>query len=278
MIQKYRLNIQAVFSTVLKEFTMELRLRFNEDAENYDRARPSYPAELFRDIIDYSGIGKSSNILEIGIGTGQATLSFLELGCNITAVELGSDLAEYARAKFAGQENLSIINADFIEADLKSGRYDLIYCATAFHWLPQTEAYTKIKKLLKPGGTLALFWNHPFPNRADDEVNMASRRVYDKYRPSDKPLTEFSEKDLEMRKAELRQNGFAGVEAKLYMRTRTLTSREYIALINTYSDHRALPDAIRLAFEEEMLAAVDALGEKINIYDTIDLYLAKNEK
>lgn len=254
---------------------MELRLKFNEDAENYDKARPAYPTELFDDIIAYSNINEKSNILEIGIGTGQATLPFLSLGCNVTAVELGSDLAEYVRAKFSNYQNLYVINADFIEADLKSGSYDLIYCATAFHWLPQEEAYNKIKKLLKPNGTLALFWNHPFPNRRDDEVNMANKRVYDKYRPSDKPLTEFSEKDLEKHRTELEQNGFTSVEAKLYKRTRTLSSQEYIALINTYSDHRALPDDIRLTFEKEMISAVDSLGGKINIYDTIDLYLTK---
>ena len=254
---------------------MELRLKFNEDAENYDKSRPSYPDELFDDIIAYSNIDEKSNILEIGIGTGQATLPFLTLGCNITAVELGSDLAEYTSAKFSSFDKLNIINADFIEADLKSGYYDLIYCATAFHWLPPEEAYRKIKKLLKPNGVLALFWNHPFPNRDDDEVNMASRRIYDQYRPTDKPIIEFCEKDLEKRKSALEENGFRCAEAKLYKRTRTLTSQEYIALINTYSDHRALPDDIRLPFEKEMRSAINALGGKINIYDTIDLYLAK---
>lgn len=255
---------------------MDLRLKFNEDAANYDKARPSYPAELFNDIIAYSGINKSSNVLEIGIGTGQATLPFLELGCNVTAVELGSDLAEYTRFRFSAYRNLNVINADYIDADLENGCYDLIYSATAFHWLPQAQAYDKVKKLLKPNGTLALFWNHPFPNRTNDEVNMASRRVYDKYRPTDKPLTEFSEMDLEKRKTELMQNGFANVEAMLYKRTRTLTAPEYIALINTYSDHRALPDNIKIAFEKEMLSAINALGGNINIYDSIDLYLSKN--
>ena len=255
---------------------MELKFTFNEDAENYDKARPLYPAELFDDILAYSGINKNSNVLEIGIGTGQATLPFLMLGCNVTAVELGSDLAEFAKKKFSSYNNFSIINADFIEADLKNGCYDLIYCATAFHWLPQEKAYNKIKKLLAPNGTLALFWNHPFPNREDDEVNMASKRIYDKYRPTNKPITEFCEKDLQKRKSELKQNGFKCVKSKLYKRTRTLTAQEYIALINTYSDHRALPDDIRLPFENEMRSAINSLGGKINIYDTIDLYLAKN--
>ena len=48
-------------------------------------------------------------------------------------------------------------------------------------------------------------------------------------------------------------------------------------LIRTYSDHNALPEQKRLAFEQEMKQAIDEVGGKINIYDTIDLYLAKNK-
>lgn len=257
---------------------MDLRFKFNEDAVNYDKSRPSYPAELFNDIIAYSGIDEKSNVLEIGIGTGQATLPFLELGCSVTAVELGRNLAEYSKAKFSVFDNLHIINNDFIKTDLPNGFYDLVFCATAFHWLPKEEAYNKIKNILKPGGTVALFWNHPFPNREDDEVNMASKRVYDKYRPTDKPITEFSEKDLKKYEDELRDFKFADIKSKLYRRTRTLSTEEYISLLNTYSDHRALPTNIKFAFEKEMKSTVNALGGKINIYDTIDLYLAKNLK
>nr|WP_312576947.1 hypothetical protein [Sedimentibacter sp.] len=56
---------------------MDLRLKFNEDETNYDCFRPTYPDELFQDIIDYSSINGESNSLEIGIGTGQATKSIL---------------------------------------------------------------------------------------------------------------------------------------------------------------------------------------------------------
>lgn len=55
---------------------MDLRMKFNEDEENYDKYRPSYVKELYQDIINYSGICKGSEVLEIGIGTGQATLPF----------------------------------------------------------------------------------------------------------------------------------------------------------------------------------------------------------
>ncbi len=52
---------------------MELRLKFNEDEQNYDRFRRSgYPDALMQDVIESFHAGGQSRILEIGIGTGQA--------------------------------------------------------------------------------------------------------------------------------------------------------------------------------------------------------------
>lgn len=164
---------------------MDLRLKFNEDETNYDCFRPTYPDELFRDIINYSSINEESNSLEIGIGTGQATKSILQTGCSVTAIELGDKLSNFVKNKFRKHSNFNVINADFMMLQLKSNSYDLVYCATAFHWLPLEEGYRKVNDILKSGSTIALFWNHPFPNRKDDISNKVNRQVYDKYRPSD---------------------------------------------------------------------------------------------
>lgn len=58
-------------------------------------------------------------------------------------------------------------------------------------------------------------------------------------------------------------------------RTRTLSSDDYIGLLNTYSDHRAMEPTAKAAFEREMKACLDQTGGFIRIYDTIDLYLAR---
>lgn len=254
---------------------MDLRLTFNEDETNYDRFRPTYPDELFTDIIRYSTVHEGSNSLEIGIGTGQATAPFLQMGCKVTAVELGDKLSDFVRRKFKKYNNFTVTTADFMALSLQPNSYDLVYCATAFHWLPMEQGYNKVKDILKHDGTVALFWNHPFPNRQDDRSNIVNRRVYEKYRPTDKKIAEFSEKDCEQRVSQLERFGFKDIEAKLYHRVRTLTSASYIALLNTYSDHRALDIKIKEAFEKEMKASIDSIGGKINIYDTIDLYLAR---
>lgn len=252
---------------------MELRRTFNTDEYNYDKSRPDYPKELFFDIFEYINLSENSNVLEIGIGTGQATLPFLNKGCNVTAVELGDKLARYCAQKFSHFDNFSIINSDFIEADLPEKSFDLIYSATAFHWIPKHDGYAKIKSLLKPDGAVALFWNHPFVSSVSDETNLASMAVYEKYRPNDKTTVEFDSIKCQEQINELKQYGFTNIKSKVYKRIRRLTSEEYISLIKTYSDHNALPEKVRKAFENDMRQAIDSVGMVINIYDTIDLYL-----
>lgn len=55
---------------------MDKRLTFNEDVENYDKWRPTYCDQLFKDILEYSQVENGKKVIEIGIGTGQATKPF----------------------------------------------------------------------------------------------------------------------------------------------------------------------------------------------------------
>lgn len=252
---------------------MDLRTTFNEDEYNYDKARPDYPDELFEDIFRYIDLSENSNALEIGIGTGQATLPFLNKGCNVTAVEFGDRLAKYCQQKFSEFSNFNIINSDFTTANLPENSFDLIYSATAFHWIPKDRGYAKIKSLLKHGGVVALFWNHPFVSNTSDETNLASMSVYKKYRPDDETPAEFDLSDCQKQISELKQYGFKNIKLKVYKRTRKLTSEEYISLIKTYSNHNALPEKVQKAFERDMKQAINNTGRIISIYDTIDLYL-----
>ena len=76
-----------------------LRAIFDGDSSLYDRARPDYPAELFADLTELTGLGPGSTVIEIGPGTGQATRSLVAIGAEVTAVELGSNLSDVLRAK-----------------------------------------------------------------------------------------------------------------------------------------------------------------------------------
>jgi len=253
---------------------MDLRFTFNEDVLNYDKMRPTYVKELYEDTIQFSNLDNNKNALEIGIGTGQATLPFLNTGCTLTAVELGKDMAEFTKEKFAKFYNFNVINSDFESIHLENNHYDFIYSATAFHWIPQEVGYTKVFNLLKSGGTAALFWNHP--SRADDTLDFAMQAVYNQYRPTHhSTVHRFSKNKCKEIAETIKQYGFVDVEYRLYHQTRVLDASQYISLLNTYSDHRASPDEIRVLVESELSNVINNFGGKIDIKDTIDLYLAR---
>ncbi len=256
---------------------MDKRLTFNEDIENYEKWRPTYCDELFKDIIAYSQIEQGKKAIEIGIGTGQATRHLLETGCELTAIELGKDLAEYSKLKFQEYKNFTVCNTAFEEYEYSEGSIDLIYSATAFHWIPEEVGYPKVSKLLKPNGTLALFWNRPFVSRDDDELHQNIQSIYQKYRPSNSNIMEHDAERYECLKKTIQAYGFSELEFKLYHLTRTFSSSDYIALLNTYSDHRAMPSTTRVLFEKEIREAILRYGDVLNVYDTIDLYLARKE-
>jgi len=92
---------------------IQLREVFDTVAALYDRARPRYPSALFDDLAELTGIRSGARVLEIGPGTGQATLTLATRGYSITAVELGRHLAAHARDKMASFAGVQIENADF---------------------------------------------------------------------------------------------------------------------------------------------------------------------
>ena len=246
---------------------------FDSVTADYDRWRPDYPAALYRDLLALCPLNEASRALEIGIGTGQATRPILETGCAVTAVEPGAQLTQFVRAKFAEYPRFQAENARFEEFSASPGSFDLIYAATAFHWVDPEVGYPKVLALLKPGGVFARFANHPYngENAAQFEAIQA---VYARHRKGGKPPRRFAEADAQTLAALPEQYGFVQTSYRLYARTRSFTGEEYTGLLNTYSDNLAMEEASRQRFYAEIRAAIEQTGGIIEIHDTIDLELA----
>ena len=69
---------------------------FDDDADLYDRMRPPYPDAMFDNLALLTGTGDAAEVMEIGCGTGQATVGLAARGWRVTAVEPGVRLAEVA--------------------------------------------------------------------------------------------------------------------------------------------------------------------------------------
>jgi SAM-dependent methyltransferase len=105
-----------------------LRWTFDSAADLYDAARPSYPSELFDDLIELAGLEPGDRLLEIGCATGKATRSLLDRGFSIVCVEMGAELAAQARRNLAGLP-AEIHVAQFEAWQAEPERFDLVYAA-----------------------------------------------------------------------------------------------------------------------------------------------------
>lgn len=252
-----------------------LEWTFNTEAQKYEKIRPDYILELYQDIFHYIPIDQSSTVVEIGIGGGQATLPFLKTGCKLIAVEYGENLAVLCQHKFKDFSNFSIHIGKFENFTYENDSCDLIYSASAFHWIPEKIGYKKVFEMLKSGGVFARFANHPYKDISRDELWQAIQQLYAFYLPNSPAPNQYGESNAKEYADIARKYGFHDICYKLYHRTRTFTSREYTLLLGTYSDHIAMEKNARKRFFLEIEKTIDNYGGQITIYDTIDLQLAR---
>ena len=172
-----------------------LEWTFNTQAQNYEKMRPGYVNELYEDIFKYIPIDESSNVIEVGIGGGQSTLPILETGCKLTAVEYGANLAELCRDKFKEFPNFVAITARFEDFEYDDNACDLIYSASAFHWIPEEIGYTKVFNMLRKGGAFARFADHPYRDKGREELHNALQKIYSVYMPGSLASSEYSKDD-----------------------------------------------------------------------------------
>jgi len=262
---------------------MDKRLMFNEDAANYDKWRPRYCDELFLDIIRYSRLDTEKHVVEIGCGTGQATEPILKTGCSVTAIELGEKLALFAHTKFESYRKFKVFNVAFEDFKYEHDSVDLVYSATAFHWIPKEIGYPKCFEMLKKDGAIALFWNRPGKN--DDLLDQKLQEIYSRYtaegkfvgagNQSGKKRAENKEERYALISNTIHNYGFIDLETHVYQQTRTFSAENYISLLDTYSDHISMLAKEKERLYDEIKTAINSFGGIIDITDTIDLYLAR---
>ena len=256
---------------------------FDTVASKYERMRPGYAEDLYKQIFDYCPIDERSKLIEVGIGGGQATPPFLEKKCHITAIEYGKNLADICREKFKDYTGFNVITSQFEDVEFKDNAYDLIYSASAFHWIPEEIGYTKVYQALKLGGVFARFANHPFRCKNEPELASAIDASYEKYyykfyNKKAEQIKEYSEEDAKERAYLAEKYGFSDIQYSLFYRIREFTAEEYVELLGTYSDHIAIDEEIRTLFFKDIENIINSFNGIIKIYDTMDLQLARKVK
>ncbi|MEU8657569.1 class I SAM-dependent methyltransferase [Actinoplanes philippinensis] len=245
--------------------TRERAQVFGELAEEYDRVRPSYPADLATEILELAGPGP---VLEVGAGTGKASALFAAHDIDLTCLEPDPRMATVLRRTVPG---VPVIESTF-ERWTPDRAYGLVISAQAWHWVDPARRNALAFAALAPGGLLAPFWNvFLLPDRelytalaeVDARHGLTGEQSPHSLHADDLPDTPrpFAEQWPDLAGIE---ELFTDLRTLRYRSARSYTPTEYRAHLHSISLYRMLDEPRRHTVIDETVAVVEAHGATID--------------
>ena len=197
-----------------------------------------------------------TRVLEVGAGTGQATEVLARGDLRITAVEPGAAMADVLRRK--NLPGVTVVESrfeDFVPQD-----HDVVLAAQAWHWI---DPATKHALAAAAAPNLVIIYNI-----ADFEVGLRAEldAAYAAHFVGDPARLQPAIDHRAKYDTEIRESGmFAPPRITELAWTQRYTTRQYLDLISTYSDHAVLPPENRDALFTAIAAVIDRAGGEIVI-------------
>ena len=242
------------------------RLVFGDDAEQYDRVRPSYPAQLINDVVALVGV--PCRAVDAGCGTGKATVMLAERGVAGVGVEPDHAMADVARRKLSAYPAWRVEVADFEEWEPARGeRFDLVTCAQAWHWVDRERGTKRAELLLRRGGWLAIFGRVPDPR--DTPLRREIDAIYAELAPKPSAVSQAPQERVTPGSA------FRSPLKQEYPGFRDYSADEWVALMETSSDHKILPERDRRLLLSRVRDAILEHGGTYRHHDVCRLWAAE---
>ncbi|MFB6888700.1 class I SAM-dependent methyltransferase [Kitasatospora sp. NPDC056327] len=237
--------------TDLQEFR-KLAESFGSVAAEYDRARPSYPQELFDGLERLAGRSlRGARVLDVGAGTGISTRLLAARGADVVGVEPNEGMAAQFLASGPG---LALVKGSGDELPFHDRSADVITYAQAFHWTRPERSVPEAVRVLRPGGALAAWWNVldadvPWVRDANARLSVAFPEAYRQFGELDAVAEQWAPYGLETATVVLRWERRVTVDHVIA----DLSSRSYVAALGAGRRREVLEgerEALRSAFPD----------------------------
>jgi SAM-dependent methyltransferase len=129
---------------------------FDQGADVYEQARPSYPPDAVAWLAEHLQIGTGTRVADIAAGTGKLTRLLTPLGPRLVAVEPVIGMRTTFTEMCPG---VPMVASTAEQLPFAGGALDAITVAQGFHWFDGPVALAEFARVLRPGGRLGLVWN-----------------------------------------------------------------------------------------------------------------------
>ncbi|WP_328535118.1 class I SAM-dependent methyltransferase [Streptomyces sp. NBC_00344] len=255
---------------------------FGEVAELYDASRPGYADTMVTEVLEYAALGDRAAV-EVGAGTGKATVPFAALGIPLVCVEPDARMAEVLRRNVAGYPNVRVEVGDFEQWQPGSRRYGLLFAASAWNFLDHDRRWGLVHAALAPGSAVALVRNPHGVHDAGLRAELAG--IGDRHGITGSPHRflasdiaggEPGNWDQAWPDTECRRDGrFTDLRSVRFREDLRYDTDRYLGYLSSLSAYRILPDDHREQALAEAGRLLDAHGGGIDVLQVTDVFLAR---
>ncbi len=140
-------------------------------AQDWAKYQEASIAPVFDAVLDHTGVSEGTRYLDIGCGAGMAAAKASALGAVVTGLDASSALIDIAQSRLPAA---AFHVGDLQELPFADGSFDLVTSFNAIQYAGDVaEALSEVKRVLAPGGTIAIAtWGNPDGMEAAEVVTV----------------------------------------------------------------------------------------------------------
>ncbi len=230
--------------------------------QSYDQTRPNYDFQLIQRLVTVANLTSNDQLLEIGCGTGKATVEFAKLNLSLLCLEPNFEFLAIAQHNCQVYPHIQFKLTSFEEWQPDDQLFDGVIAANAFHWIPAEISYPKTAYLLKTDGRLILLWNLSF--QLPWEIYQELKPIYQQFAPQlDRYETPERQEEVikELGQSISNSGLFHKIETEGIPQKVTYSIEDYLTFLSTTSPYIGLSPQQRLNLLSELRDKLKVLSD-----------------
>jgi SAM-dependent methyltransferase len=222
------------------------------DARDYDALRPDYAPEAVAWVAERGGLGAGSLVIDLAAGTGQLSRRLALFGVELVAVEPARNMRSLIQERLPA---VHVLGGSAEAIPIGDDLADAVVVGNAFHHFDADRAFDDIRRVLRPGGSLAIFWTWPA-----DQVSRypGLEQVEDVVEPA-RAATAITAAYRSWGELPIHVRGFTSFERRAFPTTHVVPSARLADLYATSSDIASLPSEVR----DDLLARIQEISQDL---------------